>query len=117
VLDKIRQVNQAAIVENKHLDAALLMAKLMQKMLPPRKRNNNGAGPPVAGAAHVCGAGSRFCATAGQAQQWHYGLMVNMREGVCSKPDPAPLTVSGHSDSADSLLPHTQTAPKTQPEA
>ena len=41
VFDKIRQVNQAAIVENKHLDAALAMAKLMQEQLPPRKRNNN----------------------------------------------------------------------------
>lgn len=41
VFDKIRQVNQAAIVENKHLDAALAMAKAMQEMLPPRKRNNN----------------------------------------------------------------------------
>ncbi|EZP82719.1 putative transposase [Novosphingobium resinovorum] len=41
MFDKIRQVNQAAIVENKHLDAALLMAKLMQEQLPPRKRNNN----------------------------------------------------------------------------
>jgi transposase len=39
--DKIRQVNQAAIVENKHLDAALAMAKMMQEALPPRKRNNN----------------------------------------------------------------------------
>lgn len=39
--DKIRQVNQAAIVENKHLDAALLMARLMQEQLTPRKRNNN----------------------------------------------------------------------------
>jgi len=44
VFDKIRQVNQAAIVENKHLDAALMMAKLMQEMLPPRKRNNNKPG-------------------------------------------------------------------------
>jgi len=41
VFDKIRQVNQAAIVENKHLDAALAMAKAMQEQLPPRKRNNN----------------------------------------------------------------------------
>lgn len=40
VFDKIRQVNQAAIVENKHLDAALAMAKAMQALLPPRKRNN-----------------------------------------------------------------------------
>ena len=29
--DKLRQVNQAAIVEDKHLDAALLMARLMQE--------------------------------------------------------------------------------------
>lgn len=41
VFDKIRHVNQAAIVENKHLDAALAMAKAMQEMLTPRKRNNN----------------------------------------------------------------------------
>ncbi len=41
VFDKIRQVNQAAIVDNKHLDAALAMAKLMQEQLPARKRNNN----------------------------------------------------------------------------
>jgi len=41
MFDKIRQVNQAAIVENKHLDAALMMAKLMQEQLPARKRNNN----------------------------------------------------------------------------
>lgn len=41
VFDKIRQVNQAAIVDNKHLDAALAMARLMQETLPPRKRNNN----------------------------------------------------------------------------
>ena len=39
--DKLRQVNQAAIVENKHLDAALLMARLMQEQMPARKRNNN----------------------------------------------------------------------------
>jgi hypothetical protein len=41
MFDKIRQVNQAAIVENKHLDTALMMAKMMQDMLPARKRNNN----------------------------------------------------------------------------
>lgn len=39
--DKIRQVNQAAIVDNKHLDVALVMAKAMQELLPARKRNNN----------------------------------------------------------------------------
>ena len=41
MFDKIGQVNQAAIVDNKHLDAALAMARAMQEMLPPRKRNNN----------------------------------------------------------------------------
>ena len=41
VFDKIRQVNQAAIVENERLGAALTMAKLIQETLPPRKRNNN----------------------------------------------------------------------------
>jgi hypothetical protein len=41
MFDKIRQVNQAAIVDNKHLDAALPMAKLLQEQLPARKRNNN----------------------------------------------------------------------------
>lgn len=41
VFDKIRQVNQAAIVENKHLDAALAMAKLIQGQLPPKRRNLN----------------------------------------------------------------------------
>ena len=44
VFDKIREVNQAAIVENKHLDAALMMAKLMQEQMPARKRNNNSPG-------------------------------------------------------------------------
>jgi hypothetical protein len=44
VFDNIRQVNQAAIVENKHLDAALAMAKLIQEQLPLRKRNNNEPG-------------------------------------------------------------------------
>ena len=39
VFDKIRQVNQAAIVENKHLDAALTMAKLMQAQ---RRRRPHG---------------------------------------------------------------------------
>lgn len=39
VFDKIRHVNQAAIVENKHLDAALVMASLMQEQLAPRRRN------------------------------------------------------------------------------
>ena len=34
-------MNQAAIVDNKHLDAVLAMTKPMQEQLPPRKRNNN----------------------------------------------------------------------------
>lgn len=41
MFDKIRQVNQTAIVENKHLDTALMMARMMQEQLPARKRNNN----------------------------------------------------------------------------
>jgi len=41
MFDKIRQVNQAAIVESKHLGAALEMARLIQEQLPARKRNNN----------------------------------------------------------------------------
>jgi len=41
MFDKIRQVNQVAIVDNKHLDAALAMAKMLQEQLPTRKRNNN----------------------------------------------------------------------------
>ncbi len=36
MFDKIRQVNQAGIVDNKHLDAALAMAKLIQEQLPAR---------------------------------------------------------------------------------
>lgn len=41
VFDKIRQVNQAAVVDNKHLGAALEMARLIQEQLPARKRNND----------------------------------------------------------------------------
>lgn len=41
IFDKIRQVNQAAVVDNKHLDAALTMARLIQEQLPARKRNND----------------------------------------------------------------------------
>ena len=39
VFDKIRQVRQADIVDNKHLDAALDMARMLQATLPARKRN------------------------------------------------------------------------------
>ena len=42
VFDKMRQVNQAAIVDSKHLAAALAMAQAMQAAAPHhRKRNNN----------------------------------------------------------------------------
>jgi transposase len=41
IFDKIGAVNQAAIVDNKHLDAALMLAKKMQAELPARKRNAN----------------------------------------------------------------------------
>jgi hypothetical protein len=42
VFDKMRQVNQAAVVDNKHLDAALMMARAIQELAPHhRVRNNN----------------------------------------------------------------------------
>ena len=41
--DKMRQVNQPAIVENKHLDAALLLARQMQAIMPHHRKRNNGA--------------------------------------------------------------------------
>ena len=34
IFDKLRQVRQAAIVENKHLDAALEMARQLQAQMP-----------------------------------------------------------------------------------
>jgi hypothetical protein len=37
----MRQVNQAAIVDNKHLDAALEMAKLIQATTPHHRKRNN----------------------------------------------------------------------------
>jgi len=39
----MRQVNQAAVVDNKRLDAALTMAKEMQAMAPHHRQRNNGA--------------------------------------------------------------------------
>jgi hypothetical protein len=39
--DRRRRLNQAAVGDNKHLDAALMTAMLMQEQLPARKRNNN----------------------------------------------------------------------------
>jgi hypothetical protein len=41
VFDKMRQVNQAAVVDNKHLDAALEMARLMQATRPHHRQRNN----------------------------------------------------------------------------
>lgn len=42
VFDKMRQVNQAAIIDNKHLDAALETARLIQESTPHhRQRNRN----------------------------------------------------------------------------
>jgi hypothetical protein len=41
--DKMRRVNQPAIVENKHLDAALTLAKQMQASTPHHRKRNNDA--------------------------------------------------------------------------
>ncbi len=42
VFDKIRRVNQAPVVDNKHLDAALALAHAIQQVQPHHaKRNNN----------------------------------------------------------------------------
>lgn len=41
--DKMRQVNQPAIVDNKHLDAALILAKQMQAIMPHHRKRNNDA--------------------------------------------------------------------------
>jgi transposase len=41
--DKMRQVNQPAIVDNKHLDAALMLAKQMQAIMPHHRKRNNDA--------------------------------------------------------------------------
>jgi transposase len=43
VFDKMRQVNQPAVVDNKHLDAALAMAREMQAAAPHHRQRNNGA--------------------------------------------------------------------------
>ena len=37
----MRQVNQPAIVENKHLDAAFLLARQMQAIMPHHRKRNN----------------------------------------------------------------------------
>ena len=42
MFDKMRRVNQAAVVDNKHLDAALALARTIQQVQPHHtKRNNN----------------------------------------------------------------------------
>src|SRR3546814_17363337 len=41
--DKMRQVNQPAIVENRHLDAALMLARQMQAIMPHHRKRNNDA--------------------------------------------------------------------------
>ncbi|MBH0014644.1 hypothetical protein I6F66_21605, partial [Pseudoalteromonas sp. NZS100_1] len=42
VFDKMRRVNQAPVVDNKHLDAALTLAHAIQQVQPHHaKRNNN----------------------------------------------------------------------------
>jgi hypothetical protein len=41
VFDKMRRVNQTAIVDNKHLDAALEMARLIQEAAPHHRKRNN----------------------------------------------------------------------------
>src|SRR3546814_7194690 len=39
----MRQVNQPAIVENRHLDAALMLARQMQAIMPHHRKRNNDA--------------------------------------------------------------------------
>lgn len=41
VFDKMRRVNQAAVIDNKHLDAALEMAKAIQATMPHHRKRNN----------------------------------------------------------------------------
>jgi hypothetical protein len=43
VFDKMRRVNQAAIVDNKQLGVALEMARLMQEAAPHHRKRNNDA--------------------------------------------------------------------------
>src|SRR3546814_5226283 len=39
----MRQVNQPAIVENRHLDAALMLARQMKAIMPHHRKRNNDA--------------------------------------------------------------------------
>src|SRR3546814_16105906 len=41
--DKMRQVNQPAIVENRHLDEALMLARQMQAIMPHHRKRTNDA--------------------------------------------------------------------------
>jgi hypothetical protein len=45
LFDKMRQVNQAAVVDNKQLGAALAMAQQLQAMMPHHRKRNNDAPP------------------------------------------------------------------------
>src|SRR3546814_20978761 len=41
--DKMRQVNQPAFLEHRHLDAALMLARQMQAIMPHHRKRNNAA--------------------------------------------------------------------------
>ncbi|WP_176592847.1 ISNCY family transposase [Sphingobium sp. EM0848] len=43
LFDKMPRINQPAIVDNKHLDAALMLAKQIQAMAPHHRQRNNNA--------------------------------------------------------------------------
>jgi hypothetical protein len=53
VFDKMRQVNQAAVVDNKHLDAALALARQMQATAPHHRQRNNDAPSRRSQASHI----------------------------------------------------------------
>ena len=53
VFDKMRQVNQAAVVDNKHLDAALALARQMQAAAPHHRQRNNDAPSRRSQASHI----------------------------------------------------------------
>jgi hypothetical protein len=53
LFDKMRQVNQAAVVDNKHLDAALTLAKQLQAITPHHSQRNNDAPPRRSQSTHL----------------------------------------------------------------
>ena len=53
VFDKMRQVNQPAVVDNKHLDAALALARQMQAAAPHHRQRNNDAPSRRSQATHI----------------------------------------------------------------